>query len=106
MSRYLYLLAILCSATLFQAGTASASSFTAMTDWTSARITDSTNGTTESFEDDKIVQEAHDDAARFVASNGEQRGVRLEAALAHIRTKAPHLAEASDLQLAQAIMTL
>ena len=58
-----------------------------------------------SFGDDKIVLAARDDAASFVASQGEIRGARLEAALQHIRQQAPQL-QADDLQLAQAILTL
>lgn len=48
---------------------------------------------------------ARDDAASFLASQGEIRGARLEAALQHIRQQAPQL-RADDLQLAQAILVL
>ncbi len=105
-----YLFATLGLAVLLHTGVAAAASFTAMTDWTTNRAGDSSNGTTNlsesSFGDDKIVLAARDDAARFVASVGQQRGVYLEAALLHIRSKAPQLAPASDLQLAEAILTL
>jgi len=54
---------------------------------------------------DKIVLAARDDAASFVASEGDIRGVKLESALDHIRHQAPQL-NATDAQLAQAILTL
>jgi uncharacterized protein (TIGR02448 family) len=66
---------------------------------------DGTSDLSNSFKDDKIVLEARDDAATFVASQGQIRGAHLEAALAHIRSKLPTLA-ANDQQLAQAILTL
>ena len=53
----------------------------------------------------KIVRAARDDAASFVASEGSIRGVKLESALDFIRQQAPQL-QASDAQLAQAILTL
>lgn len=57
------------------------------------------------FGDDKVVREARDDAASFVASGGAIRGVRLEAALRHVRSKQPEL-QADDMGLAQAILAL
>ena len=66
---------------------------------------DATSDVTSSFRDDKIVRAARDDAATFVASAGDIRGVRLEGALQHIRATLPRL-HASDAQLAQAILTL
>ena len=62
-----------------------------------------TSDLTSSLNDDKLVLDARDDAARFVASAGEQRGARLQAALAHIRQQAPSIT-ASDLELARAIL--
>lgn len=44
------------------------------------RTLDFTSDTTTSIRDSKIVREAHDDAASFVASEGEIRGAHLEAA--------------------------
>ncbi|MBB3343919.1 DUF2388 domain-containing protein [Luteimonas sp. RC10] len=55
---------------------------------------------------DKIVLQAREDAAGFVASDGRIRGVRLEAALRHLRQTRPDAQAASDLQLAQAILAL
>lgn len=54
--------------------------------------------------DDKIVLQARDDAASFVASEGRIRGAQLEAALRQLRERRPAAREASDLQLAQAIL--
>lgn len=83
---------------------AGASSFVATTDMlvntadTSSELTSSTIG------DDKVVREARDDAASFVASDGVIRGAHLEAAFQHIRGKMPAL-QADDLQLARAILS-
>lgn len=103
MSRLLLPLA---TATLLLAGTASAGSFTGTIDAIGASLINTVEGTsdlTSSIGDDKVVLEARDDAARFVASDGEQRGAQLEAALGHIRTRAPAL-QASDHELAEAIL--
>ena len=54
--------------------------------------------------DDKIVLQAREDAASFVASNGRIRGAQLEAALRHLRETDETLRRASDMQLAQAIL--
>lgn len=40
------------------------------------RSIDFTSDTTTSIRDSKVVREAHDDAASFVASNGDIRGVQ------------------------------
>lgn len=66
---------------------------------------DATSDASSSLRDSKLVRAARDDAASFVASEGTIRGARLEAALVHIRTHAPQL-QASDLQLAEAILAL
>ena len=68
----------------------------------------SAGGTSASFgldlRDDKVVLAARDDAASFVASDGAIRGAQLEAALRHLREHAPQARDASDLELAQAIL--
>jgi len=100
-----FLLILGASATVL-AGTASASSLVATTDTLGASLANSVEGTSDlssSLNDDKLVREARDDAAQFVASAGRHRGVQLEAALLHIRTQAPAL-RASDLELAGAIL--
>lgn len=87
-------------------GGAQASSFVVTTDAVVRAVNASTNATSDvssSLRDNKIVQQARDDAASFVASNGEIRGARLESALAWIRNEMPAV-RASDAQLAQAIL--
>jgi uncharacterized protein (TIGR02448 family) len=54
--------------------------------------------------DNKVVLQARDDAASFVASNGRIRGVQLEAALLHLRAHHADAQRATDMQLAQAIL--
>ena len=65
-----------------------------------------TSDTTTSVRDMKIVQAARDDAASFVASSGEIRGVQLEAAFTSLRERLPEARSASDQVLAQAILAL
>lgn len=55
---------------------------------------------------DKVVLQARDDAASFVASDGRIRGAQLEAALRHLRERDAGARRASDMQLAQAILAL
>lgn len=54
--------------------------------------------------DDKVVLQARDDAASFVASEGRIRGAQLEGALRVLRERHPDMRRASDMQLAQAIL--
>ena len=96
------------AALLTLAAGANASSFIVTTDaivGTLKQTTDLTSDATGSFRDNKIVRAARDDAASFVASEGGVRGVRLESAFEFIRQQAPQL-QATDAQLAQAILTL
>ncbi|QSL87711.1 DUF2388 domain-containing protein [Pseudomonas atacamensis] len=96
------------AALLAVAANASATSFIVTTDSIIGALkatSDATSDVTSSFRDDKIVLAARDDAASFVASEGDIRGVKLESALDHIRHQAPQL-NATDAQLAQAILTL
>ena len=53
--------------------------------------------------DNKLILAAQDDAAAFLASDGQLRGARLESALMYLRQTQPKL-RASDLELAQAIL--
>lgn len=53
--------------------------------------------------DNKLILDSRDDAARFVASQGDIRGVRLEAALRWLREEQPELS-VNDLELAEAIL--
>ncbi|MBB4864371.1 uncharacterized protein (TIGR02448 family) [Pseudomonas nitritireducens] len=57
-----------------------------------------------SRDDHKLVGPAQDDAASFIASDGAIRGPYLEAALRQMRSADPALAQASDAQLASAIL--
>lgn len=67
----------------------------------SSASSDSTSGN-----DDKVVLAAREDAASFVASDGAIRGAQLEAALRHLREHDAQAREASDLELAKAILAL
>lgn len=87
---------------------ASASSLVATTDTlvgALSEVAQSSSDATSSLRDNKVVLDARDDAAAFVASQGQIRGVQLEAALAHIRQQVPAL-QGDDLQLASAILSL
>jgi uncharacterized protein (TIGR02448 family) len=53
--------------------------------------------------DNKLIMAAQDDAAAFIATDGQWRGARLESALDYLRRAQPKL-KASDLELAQAIL--
>lgn len=55
---------------------------------------------------DKIVREAREDAAGFVASDGRVRSARLEAALRTLREQDTQARQASDLELARKILAL
>ncbi|CAM3624987.1 hypothetical protein CCOS865_00027 [Pseudomonas reidholzensis] len=70
------------------------------------RSIDFTSDTTTSIRDSKVVQDAHDDAASFVASNGDIRGAQLEAAFNTVRQRVPEARDASDQMLAEAILAL
>jgi uncharacterized protein (TIGR02448 family) len=70
------------------------------------RTIDFTSDTTTSVRDSKVVLEARDDAASFVASNGEIRGSQLEAAFSTLRDRVPEARSASDQTLAEAILAL
>lgn len=70
------------------------------------RSLDFTSDTTTSVRDMKMVLAARDDAASFVASQGDIRGASLEAAFATLREQLPEARNASDQQLAEAILAL
>ncbi|MBJ2228086.1 DUF2388 domain-containing protein [Pseudomonas simiae] len=72
----------------------------------SGRTIDFTSDTTTSIRDSKVVRDAHDDAASFVATKGEIRGAQLEAAFDTLRTRLPEARDASDQTLAEAILAL
>ncbi len=95
---------LICALVAFSITPAFAGSFAASSASTSAGGTSASSKTTSP--DDKLVLEARDDAASFVASDGRIRGAQLEAALRHLREKNAGALRASDMQLAQAILAL
>ncbi|HET6397460.1 MAG TPA: DUF2388 domain-containing protein [Pseudoxanthomonas sp.] len=90
-------LALLCAAPA-----AFASSFAGTSASASSAGTSASSGSTSG--DDKLVREAREDAAGFVASDGRVRSARLEAALRTLRERDPSLRRASDMALARAIL--
>jgi len=72
----------------------------------SSASTGATSGSTSG--NDKVVLQAREDAAGFVASEGRIRGAHLEAALRHLRETSAdaRVREASDMALAKAILAL
>ncbi|MCE7032846.1 DUF2388 domain-containing protein [Lysobacter sp. GX 14042] len=89
------------------AGPVAASSFYTTSNALSGSVggtSDGVSATSGSFSDDKVVLAARDDAASFVATAGQVRGARLEAALRHVREQLPAAREASDMELARAIL--
>ncbi|MGY0798917.1 DUF2388 domain-containing protein [Lysobacter sp. A286] len=84
---------------------ASASSFYTLSEAISGAI-GGTSATSSSAGDDKIVIAARDDAASFVATDGDIRGVHLEAAFVLLRGQLQQARDASDLELARAILAL
>lgn len=97
-----YWLAALALGISLQAG---ATSFVVTTDGIVNTVDGTSDVTSSSFGDDKVVREAKDDAASFVASAGAIRGAHLEAAFLHIRSQQPTL-QMDDMQLAQAILVI
>lgn len=70
------------------------------------RSIDFTSDTTTSIRDSKVVREARDDAASYVASSGDIRGAQLQAAFDTLRQRVPEARDASDQVLAEAILAL
>lgn len=81
---------------------AMAGSFAGTSAGASSGGTSASSGSTSG--DDKVVLQARDDAATFVASEGRLRGAQLEAALRQLRERHADARQASDMQLAQAIL--
>lgn len=86
------------------AGPASASSFGGTSAGASSAGSSGSSGSTSG--DDKVVLQARDDAASFVASDGQIRGAQLEAALLRLREHRADARQASDMELARAILAL
>ncbi|MBF7144470.1 MULTISPECIES: DUF2388 domain-containing protein [Pseudomonas] len=70
------------------------------------RSIDFTSDTTTSVRDAKVVLQAKEDAASYVASKGDIRGAQLESAFATLRAHLPQAKGASDQALAEAILAL
>ena len=83
---------------LFVVAPASAGSFASSASSAGSATSGSTSG------DDKVVVQARADAAAFVASDGGIRGARLQAALRLLRERRADARQATDMQLAQAIL--
>lgn len=83
-------------------GSAAASSFAGSS--AGASSGGASNSTGSSSGNDKVVMQARDDAALFVASEGRVRGAQLEAAIRVLRETHRDPGAASDMQLAMAIL--
>jgi uncharacterized protein (TIGR02448 family) len=68
--------------------------------------TSASSHTTSPNNNNKVVLQARDDAASYVASDGKIRGAQLEAALRYLREQNAEAQRASDMQLAKAILAL
>jgi uncharacterized protein (TIGR02448 family) len=66
----------------------------------------SSNSSGSSSGDDKVLLDAREDAASFVASDGAIRGAWLEAAFIQLRERDALAREASDMALARKILAL
>ncbi|TWG89853.1 uncharacterized protein (TIGR02448 family) [Luteimonas sp. J16] len=93
---------LLAAALLACTAPAFAGSFAGTTGGATSAGTSASSGSSSG--DDKLVLAARDDAALFVASDGAIRGARLEAALRQLRERDAAAREASDLDLARAIL--
>lgn len=89
---------LIVAALLALSAPALASSFASSASSAGSATSGSTSG------DDKVVLQARSDAASFVASDGQIRSARLEAALRLLRERSVDAQHASDMQLAQAIL--
>jgi len=81
-----------------------AGSFAGTTAGGATGATSASSGSTSG--NDKVVLQARDDAAGFVASDGRLRGAQLEAALRDLRERDAAARDASDMQLALYILAL
>lgn len=95
---------LICALFALSTAPALASSFAGSSAGASSAGSSASSGSTSG--DDKVVLQARDDAASFVASEGRIRGAQLEAALRNLRARNAEARQASDLQLAQAILAL
>lgn len=101
---------VTCTLLALATAPAMASSFAGTTAGSAAGGASASSGATSGSTsgNDKVVLQAREDAAGFVASEGRIRGVYLEAALRHLRERSddPQVLQASDMALAKAILAL
>lgn len=102
MTRYPLLRVLLASIIATAIFPAFASSFAGTTGGATSGGASNTSGSTSG--DDKVILQARDDAAGFVASDGRIRGAQLEAALRLVRERHEAAQGMSDMQLARAIL--
>lgn len=95
-------IAIGCAFALAIAAPVHASSFAGTSAGAGSASSGASSGSTSG--NDKVVLNAREDAAGFVASDGRIRGARLEAALRHLREQSVEARDASDIELARAIL--
>lgn len=96
---------LLMTSLMLSSHAALALSSTALTDMILGGMTNTVDATSDltSDDDDKRIEAAQEDAAYYIATQGQQRGAYLESALQYIRARHPEL-QATDEQLAQAIL--
>ena len=102
MTRLPLLLAPLALSLLIMPLAAGASSFAGTSAGSASGASSNSSGSSSG--DDKVVLAARDDAAAFVASEGQIRGARLQAALVHLREQDAAARQVSDLVLARALL--
>ena len=95
---------LICALLACSISSAMAGSFAGTSAGASSAGSSASSGSTSG--NDKVVLQARDDAASFVASDGRIRGAQLEAALHYLRERNVKAQRASDMQLAQAILAL
>lgn len=103
MRKLLVLIFFLTSTQAFAFG-AITNAFNSIATSASSAGTSGSSASTDTTKRDKIIKQAQNDAASFVGSNGEIRGIYLEQAFEHLRAQYPDIRTASDLTLAQAIL--
>jgi uncharacterized protein (TIGR02448 family) len=94
---------LLCALFILPAS-ALASSFAGTSAGASSAGSSASSGSTSG--DDKVLLAARDDAAAFVASDGQLRSARLEAALRQLRANDARAVQADDLVLARRLLAL
>ena len=95
-------IALGCALALALSAPAYASSFAGTSAGAGSASSGASSGSTSG--NDKVVLQAREDAAGFVASDGRIRGARLEAALRQLRADSAEARAASDMELARAIL--